>query len=131
MDESIELTLHDMRALQEAYRDTHRVWATYNRLIEKCGVVPPLDRLREDAARHIDTLEALLARHGIHLSDAGSGELVPHFSTIPQAVAAAMTAAARGNMRDRPPQAVPAAPETVLKVSPIATRHTVVSREQR
>jgi hypothetical protein len=122
MIERMELTLTDQRALNEVYKEIRLAWATYNRIIENYGAVPPLIALRDDAARHIETLEALSARYAVQLSDADCGESVRRFTTIPQAVAAVMAAARQGaHMRDRPVQGAPETPQ-VLKLEPIETR---------
>ena len=94
----------DIRALREAYTDTCRARHTYAMLVEKLGPLAPLPDLRDGAARQIEQLEALFRRCGIETPDTDSGAPIRRFTTIPQAVHAALSARERGahEMQARP-----------------------------
>jgi hypothetical protein len=85
----------DIAALREAYIDTCRAHRNCAMLVERRGPVAPLVDLRDDAARQIEKLAALFQRCGIERPDLDSGAPIRRFTTIPQAVAAALYAKER------------------------------------
>jgi hypothetical protein len=90
-----DLESRDITALRQAYTDISRARSTYVALIDRLGPVAPLPDLRDDAARQIEKLEALLQRCGIEVPDRERSAPLRRFRTIPQAVDAALSAKER------------------------------------
>src|SRR5688500_2954212 len=91
------MKLHDqeLSALREAHAAVSRAHAVYVGLIADVGPVQPFPALRDAAACHLDTLEALFTRCGVPAPQRPACPRVRRYSTIPQAVAAAVAARAK------------------------------------
>jgi hypothetical protein len=97
-----ELTVTEIRALNEALDDEYHAWTTYDQVIADFGEVQPFSNIREAEARHIEALGALFTQYGVPISENNWPGKVAQYASLQAACEAGVAAEiANGEMYER------------------------------